>query len=138
MLRWRFYSSVGWESAVKGGWPTVVVWIQCFSFSSKGETTWRSIAGRWNEDSELILATWEWSVTRRGGVMTLDEGEATSGRGKRVDNISWADTNFIGLKMKKVHVVDSVATNGRWIFKTTMSYLKKYMKVIFSFVHLIA
>jgi hypothetical protein len=45
-------------------------------------------------------------------VATLVGGEATSGRGKEGDDASWADTNFTGPKMKKIHVIDSAATNG--------------------------
>jgi hypothetical protein len=34
-----FYNSgsEGRSRAVRGGWPTMMVWIQCFGFSSRGE-----------------------------------------------------------------------------------------------------
>jgi hypothetical protein len=40
-------------------------------------------------------------------------GEVTPKKGKRGDNASWADANFTGPKIKKIHGVDSVVTNGR-------------------------
>jgi hypothetical protein len=45
---------------------------------------------------------------------------------------------LLAQKIKKIHVVDSVATNGRSRFKAMMNFLKKYMQVRSSFVHLIA
>jgi hypothetical protein len=59
------------------------------------------------------LAPWEGSMARCGGVATSAEGEAAPGRGKRGDNVGWADTNLTGPKIKKIHVVDSVATIER-------------------------
>jgi hypothetical protein len=50
-------------------------------------------------------------MTRRGGVTTSVGGEATPGRGKREDDTSWTVANLTGSKMKKIHTVDSVATN---------------------------
>jgi hypothetical protein len=41
-----FIAVEGRSRAVRGGWPAVVVRIQCFYFVSKGEATGRSIAGR--------------------------------------------------------------------------------------------
>jgi hypothetical protein len=52
-------------------------------------------------------------VTRCGGVATSAGGEAASGRGNGGDGASWFDVNLIGLKIKKIHVVDLAATNGR-------------------------
>jgi hypothetical protein len=41
-------------------------------------------------------------------------GEVAPGRGKGGDDVSWADANLIGLKNeKKIHTIDSAATNGR-------------------------
>jgi hypothetical protein len=40
-------------------------------------------------------------------------GTVAPGWGNGGDDTYWADGNLIGLKMKKTHVVDSVATNGR-------------------------
>jgi hypothetical protein len=40
-------------------------------------------------------------------------GEAILRRGKGVDDTSWADANLIGLKIKKIHAVDSTGTNER-------------------------
>jgi hypothetical protein len=40
-------------------------------------------------------------------------GDATPGREKEGDGASWDDINFTGLKNKKIHAVDSVATSGR-------------------------
>jgi hypothetical protein len=34
------------------------------------------------------------------------------GREKGGDDASWADVDLIGPKMKKIHAVDSAATNG--------------------------
>jgi hypothetical protein len=44
--------------------------------------TRQSVVGRWSGVSELVLAPWEGSVTRRGGVATSTGGEVASGRGK--------------------------------------------------------
>jgi hypothetical protein len=52
-------------------------------------------------------------VTRFGGVVMSTGEEATPGREKGGDDTSWADTNFTGPKIKKIHAVDSFATNGR-------------------------
>jgi hypothetical protein len=42
-------------------------------------------------------------------------------------------------KMKQIRTVNSAATNGRLIFKATISYfLKKHMQMGSSFIHLIA
>jgi hypothetical protein len=46
-------------------------------------------------------------------VTTSAGGEAILGREKGGENISWADANFTGQKIKKIYVVDSTATNGR-------------------------
>jgi hypothetical protein len=51
-------------------------------------------------------------VTRLGGVTTSAEGEVAPGREKGGDNPSWADVILQGRKMKKIHVVDYVGTNG--------------------------
>jgi hypothetical protein len=51
-------------------------------------------------------------VTRHDCVAMSAEREAASGRGNRENDTSWADTNLIGPKNKKIHVVDSVARNG--------------------------
>jgi hypothetical protein len=52
-------------------------------------------------------------VIRCGGVATSVRGETTSEREKGGADISWADVNLTGLEMKKIHAVDSVATNRR-------------------------
>jgi hypothetical protein len=51
-------------------------------------------------------------VTRYSSVTTSAGGEAASGKEKGGDNVSWADANLTGLKMKKIHAVVLVATNG--------------------------
>jgi hypothetical protein len=45
--------------------------------------------------------------------MMLVGGEATPGRGKGEDDVSWADVNFTGPKIKKIHMVNSAVTNGQ-------------------------
>jgi hypothetical protein len=45
--------------------------------------------------------------------MTLTGGETTPGRGKGVDDASWADANLTVSKIKKIYVIDSASTNGR-------------------------
>jgi hypothetical protein len=52
-------------------------------------------------------------VTRHNDVATSVRGEATLRRRKGGGDASWADVNPTGQKMKKIHVVDSVAINGR-------------------------
>jgi hypothetical protein len=44
--------------------------------------------------------------------MTSAGEEAASRRGKGGDDTCWADANLTGPKMKKMHMVDSVAING--------------------------
>jgi hypothetical protein len=39
-------------------------------------------------------------------------GEAVLGRGKRRDNVSWAEANLTELKIEEIHVIGSVATIG--------------------------
>jgi hypothetical protein len=119
-LRWPFIAVEGESRAIWGGWAAVVVQIQCSSFGSRGEATGWSITGRWSGGNELILAPYEGSVTRRDGVTTSASGEAVPGRGKGVDNTYWTDMNLTGQKMKKIHAVDSISTNWRWRFNTTM------------------
>jgi hypothetical protein len=47
-----------------------------------------------------------------GGVTTLPIGETALRMKKGEDDANWADMNLIGLKNKKIHVVDSAGTNG--------------------------
>jgi hypothetical protein len=47
--------------------------------------------------------------------------EAAPRRGKGWDDASWADMNFTGLKMIKIHAVDSAVTNKQWRFKAIIS-----------------
>jgi hypothetical protein len=45
--------------------------------------------------------------------MTSIEGETTPGRGKRGDDVSWADANLTESKNeKKIHAVNSAAISG--------------------------
>jgi hypothetical protein len=89
-----FIAVEGQSRAVRVGWPVVVVPVQCFGFSSRGEATGRSIAERRRRGSELILALWKGSVTQLGGVATSTEGGAAPGRGKEGDDASWTDANL--------------------------------------------
>jgi hypothetical protein len=63
------------------------------------------------------LAQWEGSVIRRGSVTTSARGEAAPGKGKSGDDASWTLVGLtrilLGQKIKKIHVMDSVSTNGR-------------------------
>jgi hypothetical protein len=52
-------------------------------------------------------------VARCGGAMLSTGGEVAPKKGKREDDASWADANFTGPKIKKIHVVNSVVTNRR-------------------------
>jgi hypothetical protein len=47
------------------------------------------------------------------GVATSAEGEVALGREKEGDYSSWADLNLTRVKMKKIHVDNSVAINKR-------------------------
>jgi hypothetical protein len=49
-------------------------------------------------------------VTQRDGATTSAGEVAALGRGKEGDDASWTDVNLIG--SKKIHTVDSTATNG--------------------------
>jgi hypothetical protein len=98
----KFFIAVEGESrTIRGGWPIAVVWIQYFDFDSRGEPTGRSITGRWNRGSELILSSWEGSVTRHGDVVTSIGWEAAPGREKEGDGTIWPNTDFTGLKNKE-------------------------------------
>jgi hypothetical protein len=52
-------------------------------------------------------------VIQRGGVATSIGGEAAPRREKEEDDASWTNVNFTRPKNKKIHTVNSVATNGR-------------------------
>jgi hypothetical protein len=60
-------------------------------------------------------------MTRCGGVAMSTGGEVAPGREKGGDDASWIDVNLIEPKMKKIHVIDSAASNGQQRFKATMS-----------------
>jgi hypothetical protein len=66
----------------------MVVWIQCFNFSLRGEAIGQTIVGRWSGDGELLLAQWEGSVTRFDGVTTSTRGDAALRRGKGGEDAS--------------------------------------------------
>jgi hypothetical protein len=51
-------------------------------------------------------------VIRLDGVVTSAGGEVTPGREKGGNDVSWADRIFLGQKMKKIYVIDLVASNG--------------------------
>jgi hypothetical protein len=51
-------------------------------------------------------------MTQCGGVMTSAGGDATLERKKGGDDVSWANANLTGVKIKKIHMVDSAGTNG--------------------------
>jgi hypothetical protein len=53
--------------------------------------------------------------------MTSTGGEVAPVRAKGGDDANWDDVNLSGQKMKKMHAVDSVSTNGQRRFKTKMS-----------------
>jgi hypothetical protein len=59
------------------------------------------------------LPPWKGSVTRCSGVAASAGGEAAPEREKEGDDASWADKNFIRLKIKKIHAIDSTCTNRR-------------------------
>jgi hypothetical protein len=46
-------------------------------------------------------------------VVASTGGEATPKRKNGGDDTNWVDANLIGPKMKKIHVIDSVAINRR-------------------------
>jgi hypothetical protein len=79
-------------------------------------------------------------MTQRSSMVTSARGEATPRREKRGDDAVGLVRILLDRKMKKIYVVDSTVTNGCQRFKAMMSYffLKKYMQVGYSFVHLIA
>jgi hypothetical protein len=63
-------------------------------------------------------------------------------RGGKREETMWFELTqiLLGKKIKKIHVIDSVAINIRWIFKATMSqfnFFWKYIQVRSSFIHLI-
>jgi hypothetical protein len=60
-------------------------------------------------------------MTRCDGVVTSTGGEAAPDKKNGGDDVSWADTNLTGPKIKKINAVNSPITNGRWRFKSIMS-----------------
>jgi hypothetical protein len=119
-------SSQGWDDlfigleggsrTVRGGWPVAVVWIQCFSSSSRGDVTGWSVAKRWSGGSELVLALWEGIMARCGSMAMSNRGEAAPGRGKGGDDVSWADANLTGPKNKENS--HSWSSYYKWTVKT--------------------
>jgi hypothetical protein len=59
------------------------------------------------------LVQWEERVTWCDGVTTSARGEVAPGRGKGVDDTNWAYADLTRKKMKKIHTVNSVASNGQ-------------------------
>jgi hypothetical protein len=123
--------SQGWDDffiAVEGGsrvvwrgWLTAVVWIQYFGFGSREKMTGWSIAERWSGGNELVLAQWEGNVTRHAAWWRWPKERRH--RGGEKEETMRVEMTWILLvrKMKKIHVIDSAATNGRWRFKAMMS-----------------
>jgi hypothetical protein len=44
--------------------------------------------------------------------MATSAGDVALGRRKGGDNANWVNANLTGIKMNKIHTVDSAATNG--------------------------
>jgi hypothetical protein len=57
------------------------------------------------------MTSWEKIMAWHGGVATSVREEAAPGKEKGGDDTSWTDTNFIRLKNKKIHTIDSVVIN---------------------------
>jgi hypothetical protein len=68
------------------------------------------------------LAPREGSVTQHSSVTTSARGNVAPGKGKEETTPVGLTRILLGQKMKKIHAVDSVATNGRWRFKATISF----------------
>jgi hypothetical protein len=66
------------------------------------------------------LALWDESVTRYDEMITSVRGDALPGRGKGGDDASWVGANFTRSKIKKIHAIESSATNEWYRFKATM------------------
>jgi hypothetical protein len=60
-------------------------------------------------------------VIRRCDVATSVGVEVAPERRNGEDDISWADANLTGPKIKKIHAVDSSTTNRHERFKIMMS-----------------
>jgi hypothetical protein len=65
-----------------------------------------------NRGTDLILASWERSVTQHDGMTMSVRGETLPERKKREDNASWTDTNLTGPKNKEIYTVYSIVTYG--------------------------
>jgi hypothetical protein len=119
---------------VWGGWPAVVVWIQCFSFRSRGEATWWSVAGRWSGD--VASSSWlnENKVWHDVTAWWYRPEERRHRGGEREETTPVGLTRILlERKMKKIHAVDSTIRNERWRFKTMVSlfnFLKTYVSDI--------
>jgi hypothetical protein len=113
-LRWLFLWVQGGSRTVRRGWSTTVVWIQCFSFCSREEMWGQIVVGRWSRGNELVLAQLEGNVTRCGGVTTSTRGDATLGRKKGGNDVSWADANLTRSKNEKksTQLIELVQMDG--------------------------
>jgi hypothetical protein len=119
MLKWSFYSNEGWESSGS----TVVVQIQYFSFSLRGEAIGQNVAERWSRGSEFVFAQWKRSVTRCNGVATSAGWETTSRRRKEGDNVSWTDAALIGPKKKIAWSIQLVQMDVKYLKQQWVIFL---------------
>jgi hypothetical protein len=107
-----FIAVKGGSRAVWGGWPIAVVWIQCFSFSSRGRTMEQSIAERWSRGIELILDPWEGSVTWCGDVGRR-RGGTEEGKGRRWHLLGWRKSYWAKKWRKFMRSIQLLQMDGK-------------------------
>jgi hypothetical protein len=97
---------------IQGRWPAAVVWINVL-VSARGESDGIKHCRmmKWRHRAHLGFMKRKCDTTRRNG--DVGRRRAPPGRGKGGDDASWPDANLTEPKIKKIHAVDSAATNGR-------------------------
>jgi hypothetical protein len=131
-LRWPFYSSAGWEwgclRRVAGG-GGVDSMLQ-FWLERGVDGTKRCQKMKWMQQTHLGSMGMKRDMSWRcGGISRVRSHRG----GEREETTTVGLTRILlGQKMKKIHAVNSVASNGWWKFKATMSFffLKIYASEI--------
>jgi hypothetical protein len=115
-----FIAVEGGSRAVRRGWSTAMMRIKCFSFSSRGRRRDEALL---EDETEVASSCWLHRKEAWHGMVTWrHQPEAKwHPRGEREETmlvgLMWI---LLGQKMKKISVVNSTTTNGRWRFKAMM------------------
>jgi hypothetical protein len=121
-LRWTFYNYRGWESSglgrlVGGGGADSIFW---FWLEMGGNRTKRYQKMMRRKRARIGSMGMKCDTTWLCGNVGQRRCGTKEGKGRRRHQVGW-HKSFLAKKIKKVHMVDSIATNGRWRFKVMMS-----------------